>query len=244
MVMVEAMEEKEELERFPLNEKGLSSEEAANLLEQYGRNELPEKIESKWLVFGRLLIQPMPIMIWIAVIIEASIGNFVDMGILLAIIFINASISFYETNKAGNAIAALKNSLKPTATVKRDGNFQTMDSALLVPGDTVLLASGSAIPADCRVNDGDIEVDQAALTGESLPVTFYKNDSCKMGSTVVRGEVEATVEFTGANTFFGKTASLLQEHHEPSHLQRILMTIMTVLVGLSVTLCIINFVYL
>jgi H+-transporting ATPase len=119
-----------------------------------------------------------------------------------------------------------------------------MDATLLVPGDTVLLASGSAIPADCRINHGDIEVDQSALTGESLPVTFYKNDSCKMGSTVVRGEVEATVEFTGANTFFGKTASLLQESHEPSHLQKILMTIMKVLVGLSLTLCIINFVYL
>jgi H+-transporting ATPase len=186
----------------------------------------------------------MPALIWVAVVIEASIGNFIDMGILLAIIFTNASISFYETNKAGNAIAALKNSLKPTATVKRDGKFETMEAALLVPGDTVLLASGSAIPADCRINHGDIDVDQSALTGESLPVTFYKNDSCKMGSTVVRGEVEATVEFTGANTFFGKTASLLQENHEPSHLQKILMTIMKVLVGLSLTLCIINFIYL
>jgi H+-transporting ATPase len=244
MVMVEAMEEKEEVEEFPINEKGLTSEEAAKLMEQYGKNELPEKVESKWLVFGRLLIQPMPCLIWVAVIIEAAIENFLDMGILLAILFINASISFYETNKAGNAIAALKNSLKPTATAKRDGKFVTMDATLLVPGDTVLLASGSAIPADCRINHGDIEVDQSALTGESLPVTFYKNDSCKMGSTVVRGEVEATVEFTGANTFFGKTASLLQENHEPSHLQKILMTIMKVLVGLSLTLCIINFIYL
>jgi H+-transporting ATPase len=244
MVMVEAMEEKEEVEEFPINEKGLTSEEAAKLIEQYGKNELPEKVESKWLVFGRLLIQPMPCLIWVAVIIEAAIENFLDMGILLAILFINASISFYETNKAGNAIAALKNSLKPTATAKRDGKFVTMDATLLVPGDTVLLASGSAIPADCRINHGDIEVDQSALTGESLPVTFYKNDSCKMGSTVVRGEVEATVEFTGANTFFGKTASLLQENHEPSHLQKILMTIMKVLVGLSLTLCIINFIYL
>ena len=66
-----------------------------------------------------------------------------------------------------------------------------------------------AIPADCRVNGSEIDVDQAALTGESLPVTFYKGDSCKMGSTVVRGEVEATVEFTGINTFYGKVASLL-----------------------------------
>jgi len=244
MILHEAIEEREKLEEFPLNEKGLSSEQAEELLKKYGRNELPEKVVPKWLVFAHLLIQPMPIMIWIAAIIEAAISNFIDMAILFAILFINAFISFYETNKAGNAIAALKNSLKPTATVKRDGKFQTMDAALLVPSDTVLLASGSAVPADCRVNRGEIDVDQAALTGESLPVTVYMSDSCKMGSTVVRGEVEATVEFTGANTFFGKTASLLQEHHEPSHLQKILIQIMTVLVSLSLTLCIINFIYL
>eukprot|EP00977_Amphora_coffeiformis_P013850 scaffold3763_cov165-Amphora_coffeaeformis.AAC.1 len=166
------------------------------------------------------------------------------MGVLLFIQFSNASISFYESNKAGNAIAALKSSLKPTATVKRDDKWQTIDAVLLVPGDLVLLASGSAIPADCRVNHSEIEVDQAALTGESLPVTFYKGDSCKMGSNVVRGEVEATVELTGADTFFGKTASLLQDHHERSHLQRILITIMFGLVGVSVLLCLIDLIYL
>jgi len=151
----------------------------------------------------------MPMMIWIAIIIEAGIQNFADMAILLFIQFANASIAYYEITKAGDAVAALKKSLKPTTTVKRDGAFKNIDAALLVPGDLVLLASGSAIPADCRVNEGQIEVDQAALTGESLPVTFYQGDSCKMGSTVVRGETEGTVEFTGANTFFGKTAALL-----------------------------------
>ena len=128
----------------------------------------------------------------IAIIIELGIQNYIDMAILLLIQFTNASISFYETNKAGNAIAALKSSLKPSATCKRDGTWQVIDAALLVPGDTVMLGSGSAIPADCRVNNSEIDVDQAALTGESLPVTFYKGDSVKMGSTVVRGEVEVS----------------------------------------------------
>jgi H+-transporting ATPase len=102
----------------------------------------------------------------------------------------------------------------------------------------------TAIPADCRVNNSEIDVDQAALTGESLPVTFYKGDSCKMGSTVVRGEVEATVEFTGIDTFFGKTASLLASTGEVSHLQKVLMSFMMILVFLSVTLCLISFIYL
>jgi H+-transporting ATPase len=179
-----------------------------------------------------------------AIIIEAGIQNFIDMAILLLIQFTNASISFYETTKAGDAIAALKSSLKPAATVKRDGKWQVIDATIVVPGDLVLLGSGSAIPADCRVNSGEIDVDQAALTGESLPVTFFKGDSCKMGSTVVRGEVEGTVEFTGVETFFGKTAALLTENHELSHLQIMLMKIMIVLVGLSLTCALIVFIYL
>ncbi len=130
------------------------------------------------------------------------------------------------------------------AHVKRDGKFITMDAALLVPGDLVLLGSGGAVPADCIVNDGTIDVDQAALTGESLPVTFYKGDSCKMGSTVVRGEVEGTVEATGANTFFGRTASLLGGEPESSNLEKLLMRIMFVLVVLSMALCGIAFGYL
>jgi H+-transporting ATPase len=115
----------------------------------------------------------MPIMIWIAAIIEAGIQNWIDMAILFFIQFANASIGYYEITKAGDAVAALKKSLKPVATVKRDGKFVNMDAALLVPGDLVLLASGSAVPADCRVNEGEIEVDEAALTGESLPVAMY-----------------------------------------------------------------------
>jgi H+-transporting ATPase len=108
----------------------------------------------------------MPIMLWIAAIIEGIIENFADMGILLGIQFINAAISFYETSKAGNAVAALKASLKPSATVKRDGKWQNMNAALIVPGDLVLLAAGSAVPADSYVNEGEIEVDQSAMTGE------------------------------------------------------------------------------
>ena len=75
--------------------------------------------------------------------------------------------------------------------------MRSIDAGLLVPGDLVLLASGAAVPADCIINEGTIDVDQAALTGESLPVTMYEGDEPKMGSTVVRGEVEATVAFTG-----------------------------------------------
>eukprot|EP00475_Leptophrys_vorax_P036534 TRINITY_DN618_c0_g1_i1.p1 TRINITY_DN618_c0_g1~~TRINITY_DN618_c0_g1_i1.p1 ORF type:complete len:1011 (+),score=340.86 TRINITY_DN618_c0_g1_i1:202-3033(+) len=229
---------------FVFNHEGLTSAEAEKRLERYGRNELPEKIIPKWYIFISQFWAPMPLMIWAAAIIEAAIGNYEDFGILIFIQLANGSIGFYETVKAGDAVAALKASLKPTATVRRDGKWVTINAALVVPGDMVLLAVGAAIPADCRVNHGEIDVDQAALTGESLPVNMYKGDSCKMGSTVVRGETEATVEFTGADTFFGKTASLLSGGNELSNLQKILMRIMIVLVIISVTLCTVNFIYL
>jgi len=229
---------------FILNHDGLTTDEAAELFKLYGPNALPEKITPKWLIFLKLLIAPMPLMIWAAAIIEAGIENWIDMGILLFIQFANASIGFYETTKAADAVASLKDSLKPLATVKRDGKWEVLNATLLVPGDTVLLGSGSAIPADCRVNEGEIDVDQAALTGESLPVTFFKKDSCKMGSTVVRGEIEGTVEFTGANTFLGKTAALLETNYEFSYLQKLLMKVVTILVVMTVTLCLTQFIYL
>lgn len=223
---------------------GLTEAEAKTLLQKHGRNELPEKIVPKWYIFVSQLWQPMPIMIWIAALIEAGIQNFIDMSVLLMIQFANASIGFYEITKAGDAVAALKKSLKPVATVKRDGKWVNMDATLVVPGDLVLLASGSAIPADCRVNEGEIEVDEAALTGESLPVTKFQGSSCKMGSTVVRGEVEGTVEYTGANTFFGKTAALLGNTAEISNFQQLLVSIVIVLVIVSSLLCLIVFIYL
>lgn len=204
-------------QEFQFSHYGLSSMEAMELIHRYGKNELPQKHTPKWLIFLSLFWEPMPIMIWIAIVIEAILWKWMDMGILLAIQVTNASIAFYETTKSGDAVAALKASLKPLATVKRDGEWKHIDAALLVPGDLISLNSGSAIPADCRINEGTVELDQAALTGESLPVPKFKGDPCQMGATVVRGEVEATVEFTGARTFFGKTASLLQVTKESSH---------------------------
>jgi H+-transporting ATPase len=226
-----------DLTPFIFNTVGLSSQEAKRLLEIHGPNTLPEKKIPKWYIFVSQLWQPMPCMIWLAAIIEAAILNYLDMGILLFIQFANASIAFYEITKAGDAVEALKKSLKPKATVKRDGKWQEISAIVVVPGDMVLLASGSAIPADCRTNKGQIDVDQAALTGESLPVTMYQGDSCKMGSTVVRGETEGTVEFTGIDTFFGKTAALLGGSAEVSNMQKLLIKIVFYLTLLSIVMC-------
>ena len=225
---------------------GLTTAEAEALLLVHGRNELPEKTTPSWVIFVRCLWGPMPIAIWIAVIIEFALSNWPDGGILLCIQFGNATIGWYETTKAGDAVAALKNSLKPTATVKRDGKWQNINAGEVVPGDLVKLASGSAVPADCSINEGSIDVDEAALTGESLPVCMTPGDFMpKMGSTVVRGEVDGTVQYTGTKTFFGKTALLLQSvETDLGNIHYVLVRVMFVLTGLSMLLCITCFVYL
>jgi len=141
-------------------------------------------------------------------------------------------------------VAALKASLRPTAVVKRDGQWIRISAADVVPDDLVQLNAGTTCPADCRVHGDEIEVDQSALTGESLPVLMYRYDQCKMGSIIVRGETEATVEFTGSRTYFGKTATLLTANNKMSNLQKCLIRVVTILSVLSAVMCTTAFVYL
>lgn len=233
---------------FEFNHTGLTSAEAKIRLQTFGPNELPDNSKSKWVLLGELLIQPMACMLWVSAIAEAIVSNYLDMGILIGINLLNAGLSFYETVKAGDAVAALKASLKPVATCKRNGQWvAALDASELVPGDLVLLAAGSSIPADCRINKGSgtLQVDQSGLTGESLPVTMVSGDDLnhpKMGSTVIKGEVEATVEHTGLQTVMGQTAALLNTGDTLSNLQRILIKIVSVLSVLSLILSIVVFI--
>eukprot|EP00667_Euglena_gracilis_P005134 EG_transcript_5164 len=239
-----ATEEEELFATMPLSE-GLTSTEAAELMKQHGPNSLPDNSKPKWLLFAENLWQPMPILIWIAAIVEFAIDNYIDGPILIAINLVNATLSFYEAVKAGNAVAVLKGSLKPTAIVKRDGVWDhQFDATRIVPGDLVELAAGAAIPADCILNHGELEVDESAMTGESLPVTLGERQLAKMGGTVARGECEATVVYTGKNTFFGKTAAMLGGDKGRSSLQRLLLKIMIILVSISIILCATCLIYL
>eukprot|EP00899_Mesostigma_viride_P002122 jgi/Mesvir1/11910/Mv00250-RA.1 len=223
---------------------GLTSEEAARRLKQYGRNELPEKTKSKWKMLFEQFTQPMPVMVWIALIVEAGLTNWPDFGVLMFLQLLNGGVGFYETSRAGDAVAALKAALKPAATCKRDGRWGVINAAELVPGDLVLLASGAAVPADVRIVGAHfLDIDQSSLTGESLPVQMGQGDIPKMGSTVSRGEAEGVVEQTGAHTFFGKTASLIHSVEGMGHFQKVLLQIMFFLFGFSILFCTIAFVY-
>ena len=146
-------------------------------------------------------------------------------------------VGFWEEYQAGNAIAALKARLAINARVKRDGKWVTQAARKLVPGDVIRLRLGDIVPADARLLEGDpIEVDQSALTGESLPAERKSSETVFSGSIICQGEIGALVYATGTNTYFGKTAQLVQEAHTVSHFQRAVLKIGNYLIILAVTL--------
>src|ERR1700721_563032 len=216
---------------------GLTQAEAQKRLIQYGPNEIEEKKSNELLKFLSFFWGPIPWMIEAAVILAAVARPWPDLGILLLLLLANAMVGFWEEHQAGNAIAALKATLAIKARVKRDGQWVNPAARELVPGDAIRLRLGDIIPADARLLDGDeISVDQSALTGESLPATRNPGEAVFSGSILRQGEIDAMVYATGTNTYFGKTAQLVQEAHTVSHFQRAVLKIGDYLIVLAVAL--------
>jgi H+-transporting ATPase len=161
----------------------------------------------------------------------------VDFFIILFLLFSNAVVAFWEEHQAGNEIAALRAKLATEARALRDGKWATPKVAELVPGDVIRLLLGDIVPADARLLAGDpVQVDQSALTGESLPATRKPGEAVFSGSIIKRGETDAMVYATGTNTYFGKTAELVQDAHTVSHFQRAVLKIGNYLIVLAVAL--------
>lgn len=237
---------KEDLKSLPMPElqaklgsspDGLSQAEAQKRLIEYGPNEIEEKKTNAFLKFLSYFWGPIPWMIEAAVILSALDRHWPDFGIILTLLLANAVVGFWEDHQAGNAIAALKAKLAVKAQVKRDGKWINPAARDLVPGDVIHLRLGDIVPADARLLAGDpVEVDQSALTGESLPVTHKSAETVFSGSIIRTGEIDALVYATGQNTYFGKTAQLVQEAQTVSHFQRAVLKIGNYLIILAVIL--------
>jgi len=216
---------------------GLTQTEAKARLEEYGYNELPEKKENPILKFLSYFWGPIPWMIEVAVVLSAIVRHWPDFFIILVLLVANAVVGFWEEYTAGNAIAALKKTLALKARVRRDGNWTSIAARELVPGDLIRLRMGDVIPADGVLSEGDpIEVDQSALTGESLPVQHKTGDTVYSSSIVKMGEIEAVVSATGKNTYFGKTAALVESAPSRSHFQKAVLKIGNYLIVIAVAL--------
>ncbi|CCM02138.1 uncharacterized protein FIBRA_04215 [Fibroporia radiculosa] len=216
------------------DENGLSAEEATRRLELFGPNRLEAEEQNAFLQFLSFMWNPLSWVMEGAALVAIVLSNgegqppdWEDFVGIVTLLLINSFIGFYEERNAGNAVKALMDSLAPKAKVKRAGQWKEIESAELVPGDMVSFKIGDIVPADCRLTEAiNVSIDQAALTGESLPQSKKNGDQCFSGSTCKQGEAEGVVISTGANTFFGRAASLVgQDDDTTGHLQKILAQI-------------------
>jgi H+-transporting ATPase len=224
-------------------ENGLSTSEAKERLVKYGYNEIPEKKVNPFLKFLKYFWGPIPWMIEIAAILSAYIRHWEDVWIITALLLLNAVVGFWQEKKADNAIELLKQKLALKARVLRDGNWQEASARELVPGDIIRIRLGDIVPADAKLVKGDyLQVDESALTGESLPVEKAPSDVTYAGSIIRQGEMDALVAATGASSYFGKTAKLVEGAQQHSHFQKAVIKIGDFLIILAVSLVAIVFV--
>ncbi|MBE6866210.1 MAG: cation-translocating P-type ATPase [Ruminococcaceae bacterium] len=248
-----------------VTENGLSNAEAAERLAQYGPNKLKEgEKESLISKFLHQLADPMTIILIIAAAISGvtaaySGEGFADVIIIMAVVIINAVLGVYQESKAEAAIEALQEIAAATSKVIRDGHQMTIRSEELVPGDIILLEAGDSVPADARIiESASMKIEEAALTGESVPVTKHadvltaeangevplgdRKNMVYMGSTVAYGRGRAVVTGTGMETEMGKIAdALTNAKEEETPLQIKLNELSKLLSMLVITICVIIF---
>lgn len=186
-------------------EKGLTSAEAKERLAIYGPNKLPEESRSSLLVFLGYMWNPLSWAMEAAAIIAIALLDYADFALIVALLLVNATISYVEESSADKAIKALTSALAPRAKVLRDGNVETIEACDLVPGDVIIIKFGDIVPADVKIlkehgvedihNETPLQVDQAALTGESLPVKKFSGEVCFSGSTIKMGDRHCVVRF-------------------------------------------------
>ena len=220
--------------------KGLTSGDAEERLSKYGPNTIEAKEEPLWHKLIGYFWGPIPWMIEAAALISLIRADWPDFAVVLGLLLYNAAVGFWQDAKAASALAALKKSLALKARVLRDGKWSGIDAATVVPGDMVDIAAGEILPADVLLVEGDyLSVDQAALTGESLPVSKKTGDSGFSGSTAKQGDMKGVVTSTGNDTFFGRTAKLVASAGANSHSQKAVLQIGDYLIILAALLAVI-----
>ena len=216
--------------------KGLTGREAAERLQKYGPNAVREERLNPLLVFLGKFWAPVPWMLEATIALQLALGKTAEAIIIAILLVFNAVLSFVQEAHSNKALALLRKRLSIQTRVLRDGRWQLLPAQELVPGDAVHLRMGDISPADIRLLEGEVLLDQSALTGESLPVEVSPGGTAYAGATVKRGETTGEVMATGQQTYFGKTAELVRAAKTASHLQQIVFTIVKYMVFLDVIL--------
>ncbi len=229
----------ETLDMLSAKAEGLPQDKAVKRLEQYGYNEIEEKEEPLWHRIFRRFWGPIPWMIETAAILSAMVQKWEDFTIIMIMLLVNGGLDFFQEHRALNALKALKAKMDRQVTVLRDGKYVRIPARELVPGDIVKLKIGDIVPADVQLLSGDyLLIDQAALTGESLPVSRKVNEVAYANTIVKQGEMQAVVVNTGANTRFSSVVSLVAraQREERSHFQKMVIQIGNFLILITIAL--------
>ncbi|HVC10429.1 MAG TPA: plasma-membrane proton-efflux P-type ATPase [Burkholderiales bacterium] len=215
---------------------GLTSAEASARLQQYGPNAIAEAPPRTLGALLRKFWGVIPWMLELALVIDLVLGRWIEALFIGALLVLNAFLGFRQESRATKALALLRQRLTINARVRRDGRWQVLPAAQIVPGDLLRLRAGDIVPADVRLADGEVSVDQSVLTGESLPVEGRPGSTAYSGSVVRRGEASGEVSATGTRTYFGKTAELVRLAAAPPRLERIVVGVAKYLGALDVFL--------
>lgn len=219
---------KETLSALKSSEKGLSEKEAKERLKKYGKNELPKKAKlSAFVVLFNQFKSPLIYILVIAAIVSYGFQEYIDGTVILIAVFLNTIVGFVQEYKAETALDKLRSIISFSLTALRDGHKKVIDASELVPGDIVYLEAGDRVPADGRILElNDFHVNEASLTGESMPVTKSldvlkkgtglgdRTNMVFMGTSVTRGRATIVITQTGIQTEVGQIAQLVKETKE------------------------------
>jgi H+-transporting ATPase len=204
---------------------GLSSDEVATRLGQYGYNEIPEKKANSLRTFAGKFWGLTAWMLEIIIVLSLFLHRYSDLYIVTGLLVFNSILGFEEERRASGAVESLKQKLQVNARVLRDGFWSNLAARELVPGDIIRTRSGDFVPADVKITDGELGVDQSALTGESMTIDKKPSDVLYSGSVVKRGESSGIVFSTGLKTYFGRTAQLVQLARPKLHMEEVISNV-------------------
>ncbi|MCL7412204.1 MAG: cation-transporting P-type ATPase [ANME-2 cluster archaeon] len=231
------------LEQLQSHTSGLTEEEAIRRLTRYGRNELKKNIIAMPLkIVARQFLDFMLLLLIIAAIVSFLIGETLDGLVITGFVVFNAILGFTQEYRAERALESLKSMIAPQARVIRDDSERMVDAAELVPGDVILLIAGDKVQADVIVIDGELQMDESVLTGESHIVNRSSTHTVHAGTTVTHGRGTCVVTNTGMNTAFGRIAAMVQIEKRKTPLQRRLAQLARYLGTGALVICVIVFI--
>ena len=213
---------------------GLTASEARERLARYGFNEIAQTTERPILAFLRRFWGPMPWLLELAMVLAIVLGHDVEGLMIFVLLTINAVIGQLHSRNSRRAVEMLKSRLAVRAKLLRDGSWSLHEAREIVPGDVVAVRIGDVVPADAKILDGEVSVDQSALTGESLPVDRTPGGVLYSGSSITRGEARCLVVGTGVQTFFGKTAELVKIAKPKSHQEEVMLQVVRSMMYLGI----------